>query len=226
MKENDECLIVQNVTKWNPGEKPAFQNLTFHLSKGESMLLVGSGEENASALFSALTGAEPVNEGKVIYGGKRSIIPEQFPVLPGMTVTEYAMLPFLLEHKGRREAEKLAAPWLEGSMLVNKRSMRADMMRTLDRCLLLLVMAFSVRPELLLMGDCTKALTEEEKHVFWNEMRRYRKGHPAAFLCVSGSASIPYSFDRYAILQEETRQMEEAAGLRIRADQGGTGKKL
>lgn len=209
MKDNDECFVVQNITKWNPGEKAAFQNLTFQLSKGESMLLVDSEGGNASVLFSAITGAAAVNEGKIICRGKRSIIPEQFPRLPGMTVTEYAMLPFLLEHKGRREAEKLLAPWLEGSMLAKKRSMRADMMRALDRCLLLLLMAFSVRPELLLMGDCTKALTAEEKHIFWSEVRRYLKGNPAAFLCVSDNSRIPYPFDRYYILPGKVRPPEE-----------------
>lgn len=193
---NENKIILDGVTCWHRYGKISADRVCLTVTEGEQILVYGQNPDELSDLFKAVAGVVPPEEGTVRIFGKSAVVLEDFPYLEAMTVMDYMLLPAQLAGIRDVSAYRRASQVLMDSPLRDKKSVRIDFLSNYERCLLWLSMSFMTGPQVLIMGDCTRGLDENEESSFWHYVRAYINKYAITLLCFSGRLDKPYPFHR------------------------------
>lgn len=210
------CFSMRNVTKWHRYEKMTADRISFSVEKGESVLITGCQGEELKEWMDLATGFIRPDEGSVKRVLNYGIIPEIFPEMEYMDVTDYALLPFVMKGESKRTAWDKVRSFLIESGLMEKKDLKAGFLTKYEQCVLMAVMALAGKPDFLIMGNCTRFLDTEEKMRFWKLLRIWLEELHPAFLCFSGIDEVPYPFkkryrlcDGHWAVETETDSMDK-----------------
>lgn len=195
----DKKLIyfeMDGITRWHRYGKLLADRISCKIENSEQVLIWGEAGNGIREFLHIAAGIEVADEGKVEYEGRLAFVPEDFPEIKSMDVTEYMLLPLLIRGVNRMEAWRDAKPLLRESALWDKKSVKIQFLSGFEKCSLMVLMAFTLSPEILLVGNCMKLLSSDEEKIFWCETSAYIKKFGTALLCFSENSSVPYEFDR------------------------------
>ena len=112
-------IRFENVTYAYPGEKPILKDLSFTISEGEQVGLIGANGAGKSTLMKVLFGELPYDGGTITFDGRElkagtewnaselgiSMVHQEISTIPVLTVAQYMFLgrekkkgPFVDEH--------------------------------------------------------------------------------------------------------------------------------
>lgn len=203
MQEKEEqALCLEDITRWRRYGKLTADRISLQIKKGESVLIFGREGDGIRELMGVLTGLQQPEEGRVIREGKFAVIPEDFPVLRQTDVAQAMIFPLLLEGKTREKAWKEAKKDLKESVLWEKRSTKTGFLSGYEKCVLMLLMAQSIAPDIVFLGNCMKLLTKEERQRFFREVESYRKDRKITLICLADEGELPYPFERKYRLED------------------------
>ena len=200
--ENNIILQIDGVTRWHRGGRTTVARQSLVVRRQERLLIHGRLENGITDIYRMIVGLDQPDEGVIRIGGRMAAVPKDFPYLHDMRVVDYMMLPLLARSRSGAEAMLAARSILKESDLWSKRAVRAQFLSGFERCLLLLLTAFSIKPDILIMGPCTGALNAEEENGFWKLAGRYIDKYRAAVLFITDTDRVPYDFDRYCELKD------------------------
>ena len=172
------CFSMRNVTRWHRYGKMTADRISFSVEKGESVLITGCQGEELKEWMDLSTGFIRPDEGSIKRALNYGVIPEIFPKMEYMDVTDYALLPFVMKGESKRTAWDKVRSFLIESGLMEKKDLKAGFLTKYEQCVLMAVMALAGKPDFLIMG-----------RIWLEEL------HPA-FLCFSGIDEVPYPFKK------------------------------
>lgn len=82
------CISVQQITYIHPDKEMLFHDLSFSVSKGQKVALVGNNGVGKSTLLQIMNGNLSVSSGEIIRGSLPYYIPQHFGQYNGMTVAQ------------------------------------------------------------------------------------------------------------------------------------------
>lgn len=108
----DLVLKVQNVSKYfseSSSTRPVLQDVSFTVSKGDIVAVVGKTGIGKSTFLDILAGIQQSTEGVVAVGGAVGYIMQKDPLLPWRTVRRNILLPLEFEagHKSRVDVNEI-----------------------------------------------------------------------------------------------------------------------
>ncbi|TQL66269.1 amino acid/amide ABC transporter ATP-binding protein 1 (HAAT family) [Nocardioides albertanoniae] len=173
------------------GQVVTARSVSFHVAAGEALGIVGPNGAGKSTLLNLITGALPVDAGRIGFDGaditrapaahrtamgigRTFQIPRPFE---GMTVFENALVGSTFGAGLRRRAADAQA-WeaLETAGLTHVANAPAGSLRLLDRKRLELARALATRPRLLLLDEIAGGLTEHELPALISTVAAIRDG--------------------------------------------------
>lgn len=225
MKDDEDMVLsIEGVTIWQRYGGLEANRIDLNICCGEKVLVYGKDDRCLSDLFDIVAGLRKPDEGKMRKRGTVSFLPEVFPFMKNMKVEEYIRLTGLITDDGRRKRLSGRKPvrrksffrqdtgWIEnsfrwksalrGSVLEGKESVKVQFLSESEQCELLLHMACTGNPDLLLMGACFRHLNEREERHFWENAAKKQKESGFAVLVFSPFREIPFSFDKVYELSE------------------------
>ncbi len=165
-------LSVQKLKKVYPGaiHAPAVDEISFHLSKGEILGLLGPNGSGKTTTIQMLLGTLASSSGSIFYFGKdfsrhRSDILQHvsfastYTSLPWiLTIAENLTVFGHLYGLGKKESAKSFEPLLERFGILDKRNHRVSTLSAGQVTRLMLVKAFFIRPQIVLLDEPTASL--------------------------------------------------------------------
>ncbi len=203
-------IEVRNLTK-NYGERPAIQNLSFTVNKGEVVGFLGPNGAGKSTTMKIITGYMAPSSGSVKVAGydvfetplevKKRIgyLPEIPPVYADMLVLDYLIFVAKLRGKSKKEAQALADSAMKKTDLTAVRSRLIGNLSKGFRQRVGLAQALVGEPEVLILDEPTVGL--DPKQVY--EMRdliRSLKGQHTIVLSTHILPEVQANCDRIIII--------------------------
>ncbi|WP_375690877.1 ABC transporter ATP-binding protein [Pseudooceanicola sp. LIPI14-2-Ac024] len=170
-------LIVDQATK-RFGGVTAVNEVTFAVTKGETVGLLGPNGSGKTTLINLISGALPVSGGEVRLNGQlltgkrpdqiaRAGVARTFQlvrILPSLTLTENVMVPAVFGAKSHwgPAAEQVAKDALDKVGLAHRADVQAADLTYIDQKRLELARALAAEPELLLLDEWLAGLNPTE----------------------------------------------------------------
>ena len=190
MRENQDLLVMKNITKHFPGVV-ALSHVNFDLREGEVHAIVGENGAGKSTLIKVLTGAESVESGEIFLSGKRieaksphhaqslgiSTVYQEVNLCPHLSVAENIFI-------GRQVMKSGRIDWKE----INKRSERSlarlniklDVTSNLDEYsvaiqqMVAISRALDASAKVLILDEPTSSLDKNEAANLFTVMRKLK----------------------------------------------------
>ena len=190
---NSALLRMEQISKSFPGVQ-ALKDVDFEVAPGEIHALVGENGAGKSTLMKALTGAQPVDEGRIFWRGREvdgqapgdaqklgiSMIHQELSVLPYMTVGQNVFL-------GREPGRSLPGVihWSQLYAQTGKLLQRLNLdidptveardLSIAQQQMVEVAKALSIDANLIVMDEPTSSLTEQETEVLFSIMRNLKE---------------------------------------------------
>lgn len=193
---------MDGVTRWHRGGQATVARQSLVVRRQERLLIHGRLENGITDMYRMLVGLDEPDEGHIRIHGRMAAVPGDFPYMHDLKVMDYMLLPLLADGCAGEKAMLTARTVLKESALWSRRAVRAQFLSSFERCLLMVLMAFSVRPDILVMGPCTGGLNTEEERDFWKLAGQYMDKWGTALLFVTDTCRVPYDFDRHCELKD------------------------
>lgn len=200
--QKNVVLQMEGVTRWHRGGRTTLARQSLGLGLQERLCIYGRLENGITDMYRMLVGLDQPDEGAIQIDGRIAAVPKEFPYLYDLRVMDYMQLPMLVSGRPGAEAMIASRSILKESDLWSRRAVRAQFLSGFERCLLMLLMTFSIKPDILIMGPCTGALNSEEEHDFWKVAGQYMDRWGTAMLFLTDTYRVPYNFDRYYELKD------------------------
>lgn len=200
--QKNVVLQMEGVTRWHRGGRTTLARQSLGLGQQERLCIYGRLENGIMDMYRMLVGLDQPDEGAIQIDGRMAAVPKEFPYMYDLRVMDYMQLPLLAEGCPGSQAMMTARSILKESDLWSRRAVGAQFLNGFERCLLMLLMAFTIKPDILIMGPCTGALNAEEEHVFWKVAGQYMDRWGMAMLFLTDTYRVPYDFDRYCELKD------------------------
>ncbi len=160
MNENEDLLSICKLTCWHQYKKLTANQINLSVKPDEHTLIYGSSLE-LQDFYRAVVGLEKPDEGIVQFHGAWCAIPETFPYLEALSMVDYIKLPLKL--LGESTCDEAYIRKLTAHVgLCTKEDIAVKYFNAFDRCTLMLIMAAVTSPELLIINNCIKWLSDEE----------------------------------------------------------------
>jgi lipoprotein-releasing system ATP-binding protein len=203
-----------------------FENLSFQISKGEMLGLVGESGAGKSTLLHILGALDRASEGDVYCAHLRlgSLSPDQAAdfrnreigfvwqfhyLLPEFTALENVAMPLLLRGNSEQEAEKEAALWLQEVGLAGRSHHRSGELSGGEQQRIALARALITKPKILLADEPTGDLDSRTADAIFELISRLHRDYQLTSLI----ATHNFAFARrcHRVLRLQQGQMEEVA---------------
>lgn len=199
----DERLFqMENVTVWHRGGRLAADRLSLSIREKERVLLVGEEPEDVRALFETAAGLEKPQEGRILIGGRKAFLPEQFPFLDSLRVVEYLLLPQLVQGIPRANAWENVRELVKESGLWEIRTNQVGFLTEYEKSILMITAAFSTGPEILIAGNFMYALTAGERKAVGKILEQWTIRFRTAVLAFGNAWNGNFPFQRKFLLRE------------------------
>lgn len=197
---NHVVVKISGVTKWKPYEKLLLDRIALEVRQSQSVLIWGEEGSGTEELLSIIIGAQRPDEGTVEIQGKPGIVPKNFPMTDFGDVTDYMMIPLLMKGREKKQTWKFVCPLLKNSLLWEKRGVQVKYLDGFEKNYLMVLMAYTLQPDFLVIGNCRKHMTREDEEMFWQAVGELVRQNGTALVCLADSLEIPYDFDyRYRL---------------------------
>ncbi len=169
-------LEVTNISKSFGGLK-ALRNISFSVSRGETVGIIGPNGAGKTTLFNVITGFIKPDQGDVIFGGKRlaGMRPDQICKIglvrtfqlvqsfPKLTALENVMIGALSRHYDPTLARQESEQWLDFIGISRKKwDQVAKNLTLVDKKRLELARALAADPQIILADEAMSGLTPTE----------------------------------------------------------------
>ncbi len=206
--------IVKSVTD-SSGVLTILQGVSFSLSAGESVAIVGASGSGKSTLLSIVAGLDTPTSGSVeidgvdffaqdedgraaLRGKQMGFVFQSFQLLPHMTALENVMLP--LELRGDSDAKTAAIAMLKRVGLGERLNHYPKVLSGGEQQRVALARAFVVRPAILLADEPTGSLDHTTGQQVMDLMFELNRERGTALLLVTHDANIASSCSRQLIM--------------------------
>ncbi len=158
------------------GRCSALHDVTFHIDKGEKVILAGPSGAGKTTLLRVIFGAEVPDEGQILVQNRNvarlrgvdipylrrtmGFVPQNFQLLPQKTVYDNVVLPLIIQGVKRREARKRVGASLKAVGVEHKQAVRAGALSAGEQQRVCIARAIVNRPVLLLADEPTGNLDE------------------------------------------------------------------
>jgi lipoprotein-releasing system ATP-binding protein len=225
--EKDELLRVVNLQKvFRSGATNLvlFENLSFQVSRGEMLAIVGESGAGKSTLLHILGVLDTASEGDVYCAqsdlGKLSddaaaefrsrelgFVWQFHYLLPEFTALENVAMPLLVRGDGRRKAEQNALQWLQEVGLADRASHRSGELSGGEQQRVALARALVTRPKLLMADEPTGDLDNRTAEAVFELISRLHREYRLTSLIVTHNLAFARRCDR--VLQLERGRVTE-----------------
>lgn len=167
------CRALSKEVVDSTGRLRILQDISFDISEGESVAIVGASGSGKSTLLGLLAGLDLASSGQIFFEGQDILalsederarwrsrhlgfVFQSFQLLGHLNALENVMLP--LELQGHRDARRLATQMLEQVGLASRLTHKPRVLSGGEQQRVALARAFVVRPRLLLADEPTGSL--------------------------------------------------------------------
>jgi putative ABC transport system ATP-binding protein len=206
--------IVKSVTD-SSGVLTILRDVSFSLSAGESVAIVGASGSGKSTLLSIVAGLDTPSSGRVeidgidffaldedgraaLRGKQMGFVFQSFQLLPHMTALENVMLP--LELRGDTDAKTAAVAMLKRVGLGERLGHYPKVLSGGEQQRVALARAFVVRPAILLADEPTGSLDHTTGQQVMDLMFELNRERGTALLLVTHDAKIAASCSRQLVM--------------------------
>lgn len=196
-----------------------FENLSFRVSKGEMLAIVGESGAGKSTLLHILGALDAASAGDVYCGHLRlgslsddaaaefrnreiGFVWQFHYLLPEFTALENVAMPLLLRGTNPREAERESAGWLREVGLEARAQHRAGELSGGEQQRVALARALITRPQLLLADEPTGDLDNRTAESVFTLITRLHSDHRLTSLLVTHNFAFARRCDRVLRLQQ------------------------
>lgn len=211
-------LDIQKVNKSFGGLK-AVSDFDLTVDKGQIVGLIGPNGAGKSTIFNLITGAYPVNSGRILFAGVditnqgpheacRRGIGRSYQVVkpfPEMTVLQNTMVGAFLRTKHPGEAADMAMEVLEFVHLSHRSSVLSKSLTIADKKKLELARALATKPQLLLLDEVMAGLTGKETEETISLVRKIREQGMTVLIIEHVMKVIMTLSDRVCILHHGSK---------------------
>ncbi|HEX9391154.1 MAG TPA: ABC transporter ATP-binding protein [Usitatibacteraceae bacterium] len=217
-------LSIRNLSKRfgasTPASRAIFENLDFHLARGEYLALMGESGAGKSTLLNIVAGLEPASSGEIILDGevldarnddritrfrraRLGFIFQAFHLLPYLTVFENIALPLRLNRWKEADITQRVNEMLEAVGLADKGAALPRELSGGEMQRVAIARALAHRPALLLADEPTGNLDPDTAQQILDLLRNEIRRNGATAILVTHSGIAARSADRAVML---TRQ--------------------
>jgi len=196
-----------------------FENLSFRVSKGEMLAIVGESGAGKSTLLHILVALDGASAGDVYCGHLRlgslsddaaaefrnreiGFVWQFHYLLPEFTALENVAMPLLLRGTNPREAERESAGWLREVGLETRAQHRAGELSGGEQQRVALARALITRPQLLLADEPTGDLDNRTAESVFTLITRLHNDYRLTSLLVTHNFAFARRCDRVLRLQQ------------------------
>jgi ABC-type Fe3+/spermidine/putrescine transport system ATPase subunit len=206
-------LSVRDVYKTYEG-KPLLRGVSFDLSAGETLCLLGPSGSGKSTLLRIIAGLETAERGQVTWDGQDlagvathrrnfGLMFQDYALFPHRNVIENVAFGLRMQGLSREETQTRAMEALEGVNLAEFASRRVTDLSGGEQQRVALARALAPRPRLLMLDEPLGALDRGLKDQLLNELRRllHSTGIPAIYVTHDQEEAFALA-DRLLLLHE------------------------
>lgn len=225
----NELLRVANLKKVfrsGPSELVLFENLSFHVHRGEMLAIVGESGAGKSTLLHILGVLDTASEGDVYFaqsdlgklseedaaefrGRELGFVWQFHYLLPEFTALENVAMPLLMRGENRRKAERNALQWLQEVGLADRASHRSGELSGGEQQRVALARALVTRPTLLMADEPTGDLDNRTAEAVFELIARLHRDFSLTSLIVTHNLAFARRCDR--VLQLERGRLTEVS---------------
>lgn len=215
-------IELKNVSKtYEAKNKPALENISFQVSKGEILGVVGASGSGKSTLLQLLNLTEKPSSGEILFEQKESknffpkeirskkqkmaMIFQQFNLLHNLTVAENVALPLKL--MGEKSSEKVLR-YLDFVGLKEYATMYPRELSGGQKQRVAIARALVKDPELLLCDEPTSALDEKSTQEIIALLKKIHEEFSPTIILVSHELSVVKALCPKALILEEGKLVE------------------
>ncbi len=222
MSQAEMLLRVEGLKKTfrsGNAELVIFDNLSFHVGKGEMLAIVGESGAGKSTLLHILGALDRPSAGDVYcekialrtlsddgaadFRNRELGFVWQFHyLLPEFTALENVAMPLLLRGRPKREAEAEAAGWLREVGLEDRAQHRSGELSGGEQQRVALARALVTRPQILMADEPTGDLDARTAEAVFDLIRRLHRDHQLTSLLVTHNLAFARRCDRVLRLQQ------------------------
>lgn len=219
--EQDELLRVEGLTKvFRSGDSDLvlFEKLSFEVSTGEMVAIVGESGAGKSTLLHILGVLDRASEGDVYFAkvdlGKLSedeaaefrsrelgFVWQFHYLLPEFTAVENVAMPLLMRGTSAREADQEALHWLQEVGLAGRASHRSGELSGGEQQRVALARALVTRPKLLMADEPTGDLDNRTAEAVFELISRLHREYRLTSLIVTHNHAFARRCDRVLHLE-------------------------
>ncbi len=203
-------------------------NLSFSLSAGESVSIVGPSGSGKSTLLYILGALEPPTAGTVLLGGRNpfeldekglaafrnkqvGFVFQDHHLLPQCSVLENVLIPTLVARQGAEEVLRRALDLLDQIGLSSKRDQFPHELSGGEKQRVALARALILRPQLLLCDEPTGNLDHESTDTVAALLLRLHRSQRNILIVVTHNLSLATRFDATYSLRDASLRLNGAA---------------
>jgi ABC-type lipoprotein export system ATPase subunit len=202
-------IELQNITKRYDGNpRPVLDNVSFRISEGNSVAVVGPSGSGKSTLLNLLGTLDFPTSGQVMFNGlsttsladeelvkmrntKIGFVFQTHLLLPQLTVLENVLLPVIPQNKNRqRQAPERAARLLNGVGLSDKLHRYPGELSVGECQRVAVIRALINEPELLLADEPTGSLDHDSAEILIDMLMELRRSQPFTLVAVTHSTDL------------------------------------
>lgn len=223
-------LEVRNLSKEYPtpaGPLRVLSNVSFSLSAGESVSIVGPSGSGKSTLLYILGALEPPTAGRVLLEGRNpfeldekglaafrnkqvGFVFQDHHLLPQCTVLENVLIPTLVARQGDEEVLRRALDLLDQIGLCSKRDQFPHELSGGEKQRVALARALILRPQLLLCDEPTGNLDHESTDTAASLLLRLHRSQRNILIVVTHNLSLAARFDVTYSLRDASLRLNGA----------------
>ena len=174
---SNKILEVENLTKSYDKSRPVLNNLSFSLTKGEVVVVIGPSGCVKSTFLRCLNKLEPIDSGVIKLDGKSisedekkvneirekiGMVFQSYDLFPNMTIIKNVTLaPTLVQKRKKDEVIKEAEELLNRVGLLEKKNAYPRQLSGGQKQRVAIVRSLIMHPEILLLDEITAALDPE-----------------------------------------------------------------
>jgi lipoprotein-releasing system ATP-binding protein len=229
LTEQTELLRVQNLKKVfrsGSSELVLFENLSFQVTTGEMLAIVGESGAGKSTLLHILGVLDSASAGDVYFakldlgklseeaaaefrGRELGFVWQFHYLLPEFTAAENVAMPLWMRGGNRREAEQQALHWLQEVGLADRASHRSGELSGGEQQRVALARALVTRPKILMADEPTGDLDNRTADAVFELIARLHRDYRLTSLIVTHNHAFARRCDR--VLHLERGRMVEVS---------------
>lgn len=233
MNHNEVVLRVEGLKKvYRSGNSDLvlFENLSFHVNKGEMLAIVGQSGAGKSSLLHLLSALDRPTEGAVHFANfslsslsddaaaefrnrELGFVWQFHYLLPEFTAIENIAMPLLLRGWARRKAEQEAAKWLAEVGLAERATHRSGELSGGEQQRVSLARALVTGPTVLMADEPTGDLDNRTAEAVFDLIARLHSGYGLTSLIVTHNLAFARRCDRVLVLHGGRVQEVEPESL-------------